>query len=305
MAPIEFSVVRSSSGRSWNGFDATVYDTTPGIDETVFSQHCISMHLGSPVLAVTRCDGLAVERLAHPGDIKIIPAGFARTWEAAASTRKISVKIGASLLRTAADAMNVRYERLAIEPRLDLRDLRIEYVVRALSMELESAAPLGRLYADSLGMALAAHLLRYYASTPEERAPRGLSPASLHRVLDYIAEYVARDLALAELADVAGVSPSHFNVLFKRSVGVSAHRYVVRSRVELAARLLAAGELSVSEVALEAGFANPSHLAMWMGRIVGTTPSAFRRHATASEPIRNRANVSDGNRSRLLRLTTL
>jgi AraC family transcriptional regulator len=68
-------------------------------------------------------------------------------------------------------------------------------------------------------------------------------------------------------------------VLFKRSVGASVHRFVVRSRVEPALRLLAEGELPVSAVALEAGFANQSHLSAWMRRIVGTTPGAYRRGA--------------------------
>lgn len=278
-SPMDFAVYRSSNGRCWSGFDATIYETTPGIDETLFSRHCVSMHLGPPVLAAVACDGSVVRKVHRPGDIKIIPAGFSRTWEVADATRKLSIRIGNSLLQTAADSMNVPYDRVAIEPRLDLRDPRIEYVAWALATELESEEPAGRLYADSLGLALAAHLLRHYARARDGRTSRGLSKRRLRRVLEYIDESAGRDLGLAELASVAGVSPSHFNVLFKRSLGLSAHRYVVRSRVERALQLLAAGELSVSAVALEAGFANQSHLSAWMRRIVGTTPGAFRHGA--------------------------
>ena len=78
----------------------------------------------------------------------------------------------------------------------------------------------------------------------------------------------------------------------------------LRVRVERALRLLAEGELPVSAVALEAGFANQSHLSVWMRRIVGTTPGAFRHGAQTFDRIRNRANLSDGGRLELLRLPT-
>ena len=262
------------------------------------------MHLGPPVLAAVACDGAVVRKVHRAGDIKIIPAGFSRTWEVADAARKLSIRIGDRLFETAADAMNVSYDRATIGPRLDVRDLRIEYVARALAAELESEEPAGRLYADSLGLALAAHLLRHYAGATHPRMSRGLSQRRLRHVLEYIDESAGRDLALAELASVAGVSSSHFNVLFKRSVGLSAHRYVVRRRVERALGLLAEGELPVSAVALEAGFANQSHLSVWMRRIVGTTPGAFRHGAQTFDRIRNRANLSDGGRLELLRLPT-
>jgi AraC family transcriptional regulator len=303
---MHFSVFRSSLERHWNGFDATIYDTTPGIDETLFSDHCVSMHLGPPVVSALHCDGARVHRVQRAGDLKIIPAGFSRLWEAQDRTRKVSIKLGRVFLQAVADSMHLPERHATIEPRLELRDPRIEHVAWALTTELEADVPAGSLYADSLGLALAAHVLGHYASEPPPRISRGLSERRLRRVLEYIGEYATRDLALAELAGVAGVSPSHFNLLFKRSTGVSVHRYVVRVRVERALRLLAEGELPVSAVALEAGFANQSHLATWMRRIVGTTPLVFRRSAESSfDRVPNRANLSDGATPNLIRLPAL
>jgi AraC family transcriptional regulator len=99
----------------------------------------------------------------------------------------------------------------------------------------------------------------------------------LRRVIEYIQNNITADLSLAELAAVAGVSPSHFQLLFKQSVGLPVHRYIIHRRVDRAIALLRVGTLSVSELALEAGFANQSHLARCMRRVAGMTPSDVRR----------------------------
>jgi AraC family transcriptional regulator len=55
------------------------------------------------------------------------------------------------------------------------------------------------------------------------------------------------------------------------------HQYVVRRRVERAKALLLEGRLSISQIALEAGFAHQSHMANWMNRVLGATPTQIAR----------------------------
>ena len=76
---------------------------------------------------------------------------------------------------------------------------------------------------------------------------------------------------------MAGVSVSHLKTLFRRSTGLPVHQYVLRRRVERARLLLERGELPLSQIALEAGFAHQSHMARCMRRLLGTTPAALRR----------------------------
>lgn len=109
------------------------------------------------------------------------------------------------------------------------------------------------------------------------RATSGLPPRRLLRVLERIHDCRRGAPALAELATLAQMSPSHFKVLFKRSVGLPVHQYVIRARVAYALRLLVASDAPLSSVALEAGFANQSHMALWMRRTTGLTPRALRR----------------------------
>jgi AraC family transcriptional regulator len=118
--------------------------------------------------------------------------------------------------------------------------------------------------------------LRAYAPARALPSDATLSRRRLARVLEYLRENLDRDLSLAELAKVAGVSPSHFKTLFRKSVRMPVHQYVIRCRVERAAELLRRGN-PLADVALQAGFSNQSHMARWTRRLMGVTPNELRR----------------------------
>ena len=60
-------------------------------------------------------------------------------------------------------------------------------------------------------------------------------------------------------------------------MGVAVHQYIIQRRVELATTLLLQEEKSITEIALEAGFAHQSHLARHMRRMLGLPPRALKR----------------------------
>jgi AraC family transcriptional regulator len=84
---------------------------------------------------------------------------------------------------------------------------------------------------------------------------------------------------LVQLTAVAGVSPSYLKSLFRRSLGMPVHQYVIQRRVDRARALLSRGKLPPSQVAFEAGFAHQSHMARSMKRVLGVTPSEIVRSA--------------------------
>ena len=171
--------------------------------------------------------------------------------------------------------MGLDADGASVEARHQVRDARIEHVAWALEAEHRAAYPNGRLYADSLGLGLAFHMLGSYARHANIRY--GLSKEQLLRLTDYIEDHIDRDLSITRLARVIAISASHLKVMFKRSTGLSVHEHVIRRRVERAKLLLLRGELPSSQIALEAGFAHQSHMARWMRRILGVTPSAITR----------------------------
>ncbi len=74
-------------------------------------------------------------------------------------------------------------------------------------------------------------------------------------------EHIAEEFNLDRLAAQAGLSKFYFNRLFKSAVGVSPSHYHINLWMDAAKRLLRETKKSVVEVAIDVGYANPSHFA--------------------------------------------
>ena len=89
-------------------------------------------------------------------------------------------------------------------------------------------------------------------------------------------QHLDTDLTLAEIAASVYMSPCHFARLFKRSTGVSPHRFVVQRRIARAGAFLATRELSIARIAPLVGFRTPSHFTAEFRRVTGVTPKGYR-----------------------------
>jgi AraC-like DNA-binding protein len=98
----------------------------------------------------------------------------------------------------------------------------------------------------------------------------------LRRVLDYISMNLDKEITLAQLAAVAALSVFHFARTFTRAMGVSPHRYVSRMRLQNAMAELAAGKLSLAEIAFNARFSSQASFTRAFNRASGLTPGAYR-----------------------------
>ena len=92
-----------------------------------------------------------------------------------------------------------------------------------------------------------------------------------------MAEHMAEDFKLDQLAVQAGVRKFYFTRLFKNAMGVSPSRYLLTLRMDEARRLLRETKRSVVDVALDVGYANPSHFARFFRRETGLSPSDYRQ----------------------------
>lgn len=104
----------------------------------------------------------------------------------------------------------------------------------------------------------------------------GLSPSTMRRVCEYIDQHFAERIQIAELAGIASLSVYHFARQFRLSAGVTPHMYITRKRIEVARTMLLQTDLSVTEIALAAGFSDQSHFTRIFRHSTGTTPAHFR-----------------------------
>lgn len=238
----------------------------------------ISIHVGPSVHITCRRGGYHHHGTAVHGDIDIIPAGIPSLWEMKDKDTILALGLSPEFLSAVTEQLDLDPQRVEIRNRFQERDAQLESLAWALNAEKEAGYPCGRLYFDSLAVAVAARLVRCHSSFAVEPGKQSgrMADRRLRQVLSYIEDNLSQDMSLGEIAAVAGVSVSHFKTLFRESVGLPVHQYVIRRRVERARTLLAEGKLSISQIAFETGFAHQSHLARHMRRVLGVSPKALR-----------------------------
>jgi AraC family transcriptional regulator len=236
------------------------------------SHHVLYFHVGQPVQLTCRLDGR--ERTGgvhHPGDLCVLPAGVMGQWTMQAPADSLVMRLSPLLVKETAQTLRLKSAQATIRPAIQVRDPHLEYIGWMLRAEQEAGYPYGRIFVDSAAAAIAARLLRRCGyNTAAPRSSRNQLPRwRLRTVCDYIRANLDRDLSLAELANIAGFSVSHFKPLFRHAMGLPVHRYVVECRVERARRLLLRGDRSMGDIAIEAGFTHQSHMARCLRRVLG------------------------------------
>lgn len=105
---------------------------------------------------------------------------------------------------------------------------------------------------------------------------RGLPPRALRRAVDYLRDHLEHLPTVYELAEAAEMSLFHFSRLFKLSTGVSPHQYILQERINLAKRMLAIPNQSISDICYSLGFSDQSHFTAVFRKMTGVTPRAYR-----------------------------
>lgn len=272
-------IVQSSSGKGWQGLDvAEIIHPLDDFALPVLPRHTVVINLSLPATIQERL----AEREGHlgTGNLVILPAGTPTTWhlEREGEVRHLHLYLSPSLIQEIASAADINPDTVEFAETLGIFDPQIETIALSLLAELRSEGLGGKLYVESLANILGIHLLRRHSSAKQPSPTRsiGLDRVTLRRVSTYIEEHLAEDLALAELAAVASLSPYHFARLFKASTSYSPHQYVIQRRIERAKFFLSTTNMPLTAIAHAVGFAHESHLALHFKRLTGLLPSSYR-----------------------------
>jgi transcriptional regulator GlxA family with amidase domain len=95
--------------------------------------------------------------------------------------------------------------------------------------------------------------------------------------LAYAKKNLHRKLSVAQLAEVANLSPRQFTRAFQAETGHSPARAIERLRVESARVLIEAGGQSVERVAQQAGFSDPERMRRAFHRAIGRPPQSLKQ----------------------------
>ena len=134
-------------------------------------------------------------------------------------------------------------------------------------------------YAETLATLLAFELDRLRSQTKGAPALKsGLAPWQVRIVIDHLESHLSDRTSIAELSGMLNLSRFHFIRAFKKAVGVPPHQFIMQRRIERARELLADRDLTVGDIAKRTGFGGIAQLTRAFRRIVGTTPTSFRRN---------------------------
>ena len=155
------------------------------------------------------------------------------------------------------------------------KDPYVSRLIQAMKRDILNGCPAGRMFGESVSLALISYLYGHYSKTEKEQTISGLSALKLRRLEDFIRVNLASDLTLAQLAGIANLSPRHFCRCFKQATGLPPHRYVLLARIDKAKMMLVDSKYSVTEVATELGFASGSHFSDAFRKVTGVCPARF------------------------------
>ena len=119
------------------------------------------------------------------------------------------------------------------------------------------------------------HSLARSFETIFEHADNFIHPSGqMTNILVYIAAHLNEDISIDTLSALTGYHPHYFIKLFKRDMGMSPHQYILRTRLQEAARILRGGG-TVSEAADSVGYADTSSFARAFKSHYGVQPGRF------------------------------
>jgi AraC-like DNA-binding protein/quercetin dioxygenase-like cupin family protein len=230
--------------------------------------------------------------------IGVIVSGAQRSWSgvgqvSASAGDVIMVNPGEMHDGVPLDSNGRRWHMIYIDPALVARELKEETtrpveIVHPVAQDPLLAHLFARLFAcltaasseplardERLLLSLMRIVRRHGMERPSASGP---SP-SVAKAIQRLDSAPETPVSLAELAALSGVSRFQLLRAFAREVGITPHAYLVQRRVRLARQLLAKGQTPV-QAAMQAGFADQSHLTRAFVRQIGVTPSRYQTAIT-------------------------
>ncbi len=176
------------------------------------------------------------------------------------------------------DLGHPRIESLRCPVSAEREDKMMLGLARALYPALEKPEETSALSATHLFEAANVYLAQHYGGLTADlvNAIPGLSVWQERRAKEMLADNLGGNPTLDELSRVCDLPAFRFAKAFKRSVGVSPHKWLMERRIESARNLLGCTGQSLEAIARFCGFASTSHFERAFADWVGTTPERFR-----------------------------
>lgn len=275
--PSEF-VLLSSGMVAWNGILLEHLKLPPlDISNAYAARHHLTLQLRMPKKVELKTNGKFNHHQLLPGNVCITPFQHLHAVRWQGEMEVLSLTLEPKFVAQVVPE-SINPDRVELIMHRGQKDPLIREILFALKAELDAGCPSGSLYGEAMGTALAVHLLKQYSTLKLSLAAYedGLPQHKLNQVLEYVQASLDQDIKLADLAEHIGMSQYYFCRLFKQSMGVSPHQFVLQQRIDRAKQLLQQKDLAIADIAFSCGFKSQSHFTTLFRKFTGVTPKAFR-----------------------------
>lgn len=121
-----------------------------------------------------------------------------------------------------------------------------------------------------VGLMGTTRVIRRYDELPDTHQPFG-------RVIEFIQSRISGPISIAKLSKEANLSASQFRKRFRRLFGISPNEFILRTRLQKAARLLTNSDDALIRIAFECGFCDQSYFTKKFRDFFGVTPRRYRQ----------------------------
>lgn len=107
----------------------------------------------------------------------------------------------------------------------------------------------------------------------------------LRRARELMDDCYSQPIDLAQISNVACLSPFHLLRMFRQAFGETPHQYLMRTRIEKARELLAHSRRSVTDVCLDVGYESLGSFSSLFRKMTGESPLDYRCRVFVRTPI--------------------
>ncbi|MDK8179758.1 helix-turn-helix domain-containing protein [Paenibacillus sp. UMB4589-SE434] len=163
---------------------------------------------------------------------------------------------------------------------------RIRCYLAQMAWEASKKTQGSRNYSMGLLYMLAGHLMRFFSRRMTEEKRRNVKDYDyqrLNRVLQFIDRHYSQKITLQSIADQEHLSLHYFSHFFSDKIGIPFQKYLTTVRLEKAVDALINTNLSMTQIALDCGFANVKLFNKYFKEKYDTTPGVFRESIMESK----------------------
>ncbi|NQZ09796.1 MAG: helix-turn-helix transcriptional regulator [Algicola sp.] len=261
-----------SAGLSWahyqNEDEHLVYDNQ--------KQHTLSLYL-SGGFQTHRTD--IQSGFGAPGRFCLMPKGCESRWQVGTVQQMMHLYFDEQYLKQLAlTTFDIDPRTLQLPELTFFESAGLEAMIRHQMAAVDWQADENQLLMEQLTNTILVSMLQnQQISQFSTKVKGGLAPRVQAQVCDFIHANFQRQIFLAELAQIAQLSEYHFCRMFKENMAQTPQEYLTKVRIEQVKHLCQTTTSALSEIALRCGFANQSHMGRYFKKLVGISPSGYRK----------------------------